>query len=271
MPASASRSLFPTLRQGPLRRRIFRGVQLRRHIFRYVQLHRRLLRGASIRRRILRGVPIRRRLLRGIPFQRWILAAALSFSAACNEDETAPTTTIELLSLTEDQEVSGVVELRVDAAHADEVRYEVSGELLTIRRSPPFDYRWNTRNTENGIHTLRAVAVGTVNNAADGVTVIVNNVGLGAEAMVLLQPVQTTVELEDTLRFSALVLGLTSRAVDWIVLGGDEDGTVDSTGLYRAPAALPAPPKAALVARSRTNPEVSSAADISLISPRRPE
>ena len=201
----------------------------------------------------------------------WLLSVAMiSFLAACSEDDPAPVTTIDLLSLSENQEVSGLVEVRVDAANADEVRYEIADELLTIRHDAPFDYLWNTRNTRNGVHLLRAIAVGKTNSARDEVSIIVNNVGLGAEAIVLLEPIRATVALGDTLRFSALILGLTVRAVDWFILGGDEDGTVDSSGLYRAPLAMPRPPKAGLVARARGNADVADTADISLVSPRRP-
>lgn len=200
----------------------------------------------------------------------WSSIAVLSVLAACSEDDPAPITNIDLLSVTENQEVSGLVTLRVDAANADEVRYEIGDDLLTIRHDAPFDYLWNTRNTRNGIHLLRVIAVGKTNNARDEASIIVNNVGFGAEAVVLLEPIRATVALGDTFRFSARVLGLTGRAVDWFILGGDEDGTVDSSGLYLAPLEMPRPPKAGLVARARGNAEVADTADISLVSPPRP-
>lgn len=189
-------------------------------------------------------------------------------SMGCGEDDvTAPITRISFVSIPDDQEVSGVVELHVDAIGADEVRYEIEGDFLATREDPPFDYRWNTRNTPNGIHLLQAIAIGKANNARDEVEIIVNNVGAGAETMILLEPRQAALELGDSLRFSALVLGLTARGVDWIVLGGETDGTVDGTGLYVAPVVLPRPPKATLVARSSVNAALSVTADISLRSP----
>lgn len=195
------------------------------------------------------------------------IATVLS-CGGCDEEETAPITTISFVPLPGGRELSGVVHLHVDAFAADQVRYQIGTEVLSIRETPPFDYRWNTRNTPNGIHLLSAIAIGGANNARDEMEVVVNNVGAGADTLIIIQPEQVTLELGDSLRFSALVLGRTEREVEWIVLGGDEDGTVDNAGLYIAPLELPSPPKAALLVRSRIDHDLSTAADISL-QPRR--
>jgi hypothetical protein len=202
------------------------------------------------------------------PFVQILAMTAVLGWGGCSEKEVAPITTISFLPIPGGQELSGVVHLHVDAIAADQVRYQVGNEVLSIRETPPFDYRWNTRNTPNGIHLLSAVAIGEASNARDEMEVIVNNVGAGADTLIVIQPQQATLELGDSLRFSALVLGRTDREVEWIVLGGDEDGTVDDAGLYIAPLELPSPPKAALLVRSRAENRLSTTADISL-QPRR--
>ncbi|MEZ4654357.1 MAG: hypothetical protein R3E12_12395 [Candidatus Eisenbacteria bacterium] len=182
-------------------------------------------------------------------------------------EETAPIATVGLLGLDEMQEVSGVVDVRLETTGTSEVRYEVGGQVVAFRYDPPFDLRWNTRNTENGIRRLEVFAWGKTNSAYDEVTVIVNNVGAGARALILVEPTSGAVALGDTLGFSARVLGLSSRAVRWSVQGGESHGTIDATGLYTAPAVAPRPPKAVIVASSPEELGVAAEAEITLRSP----
>jgi len=53
-----------------------------------------------------------------------------------------------------------------------------------------------------------------------------------------------------TQQFSASVSNTTSQSVTWAVTGGSANGTIDQTGLYTAPAALPSPASVSVTATS---------------------
>jgi uncharacterized protein (DUF1800 family) len=75
----------------------------------------------------------------------------------------------------------------------------------------------------------------------------------------------------DTLQFSAKVTGTTSQAVTWSVnnvAGGNSTvGTISSSGLYIAPAALPSPNSVTIEATSSSDKTISGSVSITLENP----
>ena len=55
---------------------------------------------------------------------------------------------------------------------------------------------------------------------------------------------------EQQQQFSATVSNSTSQTVTWAVTGGSANGTIDQTGLYKAPASLPSPASVTITATS---------------------
>ena len=72
-------------------------------------------------------------------------------------------------------------------------------------------------------------------------------------------------------QFTATVKGSSDTAVTWTLSGsgcaGATCGTINSTGLYKAPAAVPSPPTVTVTATSQADPTKSSFAVVTVIAP----
>ncbi|MBU1948961.1 MAG: Ig-like domain-containing protein, partial [Candidatus Eisenbacteria bacterium] len=126
----------------------------------------------------------------------------------------------------------------------------------------PYAIMWNTANTSNGSHTLKAKAEGSNATAENEITVIVNN--MTGEIAVAVQPATAVVQLGATRQFTAIVTGTTNTGVTWSVDSGSSFGTINASGLYTAPAALPNPATAVVRATSAADPSKSGTAQITL-------
>jgi uncharacterized protein (DUF1800 family) len=84
-------------------------------------------------------------------------------------------------------------------------------------------------------------------------------------------PGTANIRAGDTQTFAASVTGITSTAVTWSVngvAGGNTTvGTIDTTGAYVAPAALPSPNTITIQAISQTNPAVQGSSAVTLLNP----
>ncbi len=105
--------------------------------------------------------------------------------------------------------------------------------------------------------TTSGSAQATIVTASTNVTVTVSSGGA------------TQVYTGTTQQFSATVTGSTNQAVNWYVegsSGGDTTfGTIDSTGLYTAPAAVPTPATIAITAFSQAASNAFGSASITII------
>ncbi len=70
-----------------------------------------------------------------------------------------------------------------------------------------------------------------------------------------------------TQHFTATVNNSTNQSVTWAVTGRPPNGTIDATGMYTAPAALPSPSNVTVVATSAADPTKSGAATVNLQTP----
>jgi len=97
--------------------------------------------------------------------------------------------------------------------------------------------------------------------------------GAGAEASaavtVTISPGYAQTVIGQTLQLSATVSGASNTAVTWQVDNADKGtaatGTVSASGLYSAPAKLPAPAIATITAVSQADPSVSATATVTLL------
>lgn len=95
-----------------------------------------------------------------------------------------------------------------------------------------------------------------------------------AKATVSVSPVVSTAVLGSTLQFTAGVTGVTNTAVQWSVngvFGGNSTvGTIDSSGLYTAPLAIPVPSTVTVTAASLVQPSASSSSSVTIVAPTAP-
>lgn len=107
----------------------------------------------------------------------------------------------------------------------------------------------SVRNPGNGAQTGNAVSL-----AVTTVPVVVS-----------VSPTSTSVQLGNTQSFTSAVGGTSNTAVTWSVTSGG--GTISSTGVYTAPATMPASSSVTIRATSQASPSSGANASITLVAP----
>ena len=86
---------------------------------------------------------------------------------------------------------------------------------------------------------------------------------------VTIAPATASVNIVTSLQFNAAVSGSTDIVITWQVngkVGGDNTvGTIDSNGLYRAPAAVPSPATVSVIAVSYDEPAVTATSTVTIL------
>jgi len=86
-----------------------------------------------------------------------------------------------------------------------------------------------------------------------------------------ISPTTANVTVGSTKQFTAIVTGTTDGSVDWFVSGvmsgNNVVGTIDISGIYQAPAAVPNPANVTVKAVSRANSTKSATATVTIIAP----
>src|ERR1700688_2792323 len=81
---------------------------------------------------------------------------------------------------------------------------------------------------------------------------------------VSVSPSPVTISVGKTQQFTATITGTSNTVVTWSVGGGAVNGTITSTGLYTAPAAVPNPPTATVTATSQADSSKSASATVTI-------
>jgi len=68
-------------------------------------------------------------------------------------------------------------------------------------------------------------------------------------------------------QFAATVNNSSNQSLTWTVTGGSENGTVDGTGLYTTPAAVPNPAAVTVTAKAAADPTKSGSATVNVETP----
>jgi hypothetical protein len=86
----------------------------------------------------------------------------------------------------------------------------------------------------------------------------------GEVISVSVSPTGVNVVVGKTLQFTATVADTSNQTVTWSVVGGSAAGTISSTGLYTAPAAVPTPAQVTIMAVSQKDPTKSATAAVTV-------
>ncbi len=189
--------------------------------------------------------------------------------AGCGSDPAEPDTqgaspTVQITAPANGSTVSQGVTVTVATTHATSVHFFVDSVEFASDTSAPFSTIWNTGQVTNGLHVLRVRAEGSDQVVDAEISVTVNNVA-GA-VIVTVNPQAATLEVGESLQFSAEVSGAAGTQVTWAVEQGASGGTVTQAGLYTAPASLPSPASVTVRATSVDDPAASSTATVTLTS-----
>jgi len=91
----------------------------------------------------------------------------------------------------------------------------------------------------------------------------VNITGIGVQVL----PATVTLQTNGSQQFNANVSGTTNTAVNWSVAGGSNNGSIDSSGFYTAPAAVPNPAQVTVTATSQADTSKSGNATVTVTAP----
>lgn len=127
----------------------------------------------------------------------------------------------------------------------------VSSTKLTVNTALP--------GSMAGVVQVRAVnpSPGSTTSSPVNLTVV------GSTVQVTVSPSSPSVPVTGTQQFTANVTGASNSAVTWSATAG----TINSAGLYTAPATLPNPPNASVTATSVADPLVSASVTVQLTQP----
>jgi hypothetical protein len=88
----------------------------------------------------------------------------------------------------------------------------------------------------------------------------------GRVVSVSISPTGVSVLVGKMLQFTATVADTSNQVVTWSVVGGSAAGTISSSGLYTAPAAVPTPAQVTIMAVSQKDPTKSATAAVTVTS-----
>jgi hypothetical protein len=92
----------------------------------------------------------------------------------------------------------------------------------------------------------------------------------GKVVSVSVDPTGVNIVIGKSQQFNATVLDTFNTAVTWKVAGGGANGTISSTGLYTAPAAVPIPAQVVIIATSQKDTSKTGTATITITSTSQP-
>jgi len=131
--------------------------------------------------------------------------------------------------------------------------------------------------TSGGVYTAPAsipipnIVTVKATSFADASQVATAAVSINTPVTVTLSPTTAQVFTGGQQQFTVTVTGSKDTAVTWSLSGagcsGVACGTVSSTGLYTAPAAVPNPARVSLTATSQADPTKSAASNVTIVSP----
>jgi YVTN family beta-propeller protein len=147
--------------------------------------------------------------------------------------------------------------------------------IATVPNNTSLTYTHNVANATSGNGTVSSAAVqvkaiSVADTTASGTSSVVLDSGIS----LTLNPTAATVATGDTLQFTATNSGPTATTINWLVndiAGGNATvGTISSTGLYTAPATVPAPATVTVKAQAAADLTKTVTAQVTVSTPATP-
>ena len=162
---------------------------------------------------------------------------------------------------------TGTVPVTINGITLTSTGFTLSGPALPITLTPnqattvDISFDPTAASAANGQLTISS-------NASTNSTAVVGLTGTGLAA-VAVTPATASTTVGTTQQFAASVIGTSNTAVTWTVAGtgcsGTACGTISSSGLYAAPAAVPSPATVTITATSVLDPSQSASSAVTIV------
>jgi hypothetical protein len=198
-----------------------------------------------------------------------ILALSINTTSVAFGDVVVNTPATQPVTLTS----AGTIPVTIAGATLTGAGFTVSGPEFPTTLNPG---QAATLNIEFDPTTVGAAAgqVTITSNSSTDPTAVISLSGTGTAAPVVavaVTPATASITPGATQQFAATVTRTSNTAVTWTVSGivcsGTACGTISSSGLYTAPAAVPSSATVTITATSMSDPTKSASANVSIVPP----
>jgi hypothetical protein len=198
-----------------------------------------------------------------------ILALTINATTVAFGDVLVNTPATQPITLTS----TGTVPVTINGAVLTGAGFIVSGAEFPATLSPDQAATLNLEFDPTAVGAAGGQLTITSNSSTNGRAVIgLSGTGTAAPVVaVALTPNNPSVTTGTTQQFIASITGSSNTAVTWVASGtgcaGATCGTISSSGLYTAPAAVPSSATVTITATSQSDPTKSASAAISIVPP----
>jgi hypothetical protein len=198
-----------------------------------------------------------------------ILALSINATSVAFGDVLVNTPATQSVTMTS----TGTVPVTINGATLTGAGFAVSGAEFPATLNPGQAATLNIEFDPTTVGAATGQLTITSNSSTNG-TAVIALTGTGTAAPVVavaVTPANASITTGTTQQFSASVTGTSNTAVTWAASGagcsGTTCGTISSTGLYTAPATVPAPATVTITATSASDPTKSASAAVTILPP----
>lgn len=198
-----------------------------------------------------------------------ILALSINANSVAFGDVMVNTPATQSLTMTS----SGTAPVMIDGATLTGAGFTLPAAALPATLSPGQEATLNIEFDPTVVGAATGQLTITSNSSTSG-TMVIGLAGTGAAASgvaVAVTPSNASTTIGATQQFVASVTGTSNTAVTWTASGtscsGATCGTISSSGLYTAPAAVPSSAVVTITAASQSDPTKLATAEVSIVPP----
>jgi hypothetical protein len=196
-----------------------------------------------------------------------ILALSINATSLAFGDVVVNTSSTQSVTLTS----TGTVPVTINGATLTGAGFTLLGAGFPATLNPSQATTLNVEFDPTAVGTATGQLTITSNSSTNG-TAVIGLSGTGTAAVaVAVTPTSVSTTVGATQQFAASVTGTSNTAVTWTASGtgcsGATCGTISSSGLYTAPAAVPSPATVTITATSASDPTKSASAAVIIVPP----
>jgi beta-glucanase (GH16 family) len=198
-----------------------------------------------------------------------ILALSINATSVAFGDVVVNTSATQSVTLTS----TGTVPVTINAATLTGTGFTLPGAAFPATLSPGQEATLNIEFDPAAVGAATGQLTITSNSSANG-TATIGLSGTGTAAPVVavaVTPATVSATTGATQQFTASVTGSSDTTVTWTMSGsgcsGTACGTISSSGLYTAPAAVPSSATVTIAATSQSDPTKLASADVTIVPP----